>query len=450
MMKLRGIFLLALILFAAPAMAQVNPGTSPLSIPKGGTGGATAAAARTSLGLGSIATQNANAVAITGGTVTGLPTPSVAADAANKSYVDGVAAGISTLSASRLATTAVLPNTPTYANGTAGVGATLTAGANSTLTVDGTVANLNDLVLVKNQAAPAQNGIYTVTTAGGGVPWVLTRASYFNTAAQMKAGSYTFITAGATLTSNSFVLAAAVTTVGTDPLNFNLFTYFGGVAAINGNTGGFTLNSASGVTNNINDVVLQQATASQFGAVRVDNASIKATSGVISANGASVLLNTLTASGTPATLSDTTSLTGAYSTYEIILENLVPALSGATCEIQVHSAAAFQNTGYLANEMHFASASVGSVASTTYIPCSNAVANAVPGTSGSFRIYTPSLTTTPKNWTGIFSHAFTGGTVNVGGSSSGYWNANGAVDGFQVLFSSGNISSGIVKIYGKL
>lgn len=50
-MKFRGIFLLALLLGASPALAQVNPGSSPLSIAKGGTAGATASAARTSLGL---------------------------------------------------------------------------------------------------------------------------------------------------------------------------------------------------------------------------------------------------------------------------------------------------------------------------------------------------------------------------------------------------------------
>jgi hypothetical protein len=50
-MRLRVLLALWLALCAAPVMAQVNPGTSPLSIAKGGTGGATASAARTSLGL---------------------------------------------------------------------------------------------------------------------------------------------------------------------------------------------------------------------------------------------------------------------------------------------------------------------------------------------------------------------------------------------------------------
>ena len=43
-----------------------------LAVTDGGTGAATAADARTNLGLGTIATQNANAVAITGGSITGI------------------------------------------------------------------------------------------------------------------------------------------------------------------------------------------------------------------------------------------------------------------------------------------------------------------------------------------------------------------------------------------
>jgi len=55
---------------------QISLSTVPLTL--GGTGATTAAAARTNLGLGSIATQNANAVAITGGSVTGITDLAVA------------------------------------------------------------------------------------------------------------------------------------------------------------------------------------------------------------------------------------------------------------------------------------------------------------------------------------------------------------------------------------
>lgn len=52
--------------------------TTPVPIAQGGTGAGTASGARTNLGLGTMATQNANAVAITGGTVSGITDLAVA------------------------------------------------------------------------------------------------------------------------------------------------------------------------------------------------------------------------------------------------------------------------------------------------------------------------------------------------------------------------------------
>lgn len=52
--------------------------TEPVQVTEGGTGATTAAGARTNLGLGSIATQAANNVAITGGTVSGITDIAVA------------------------------------------------------------------------------------------------------------------------------------------------------------------------------------------------------------------------------------------------------------------------------------------------------------------------------------------------------------------------------------
>lgn len=49
-----------------------------LALTSGGTGATTASGARTNLGLGTIATQNANAVAITGGSITGITDLAVA------------------------------------------------------------------------------------------------------------------------------------------------------------------------------------------------------------------------------------------------------------------------------------------------------------------------------------------------------------------------------------
>ena len=77
------------------------------------------------------------------------------------------------------ATTGVLAGSPTYSNGAAGVGATLTKGSNGAFpTIDGHTAALNNTYLVKNQADQKQNGVYLLTTLGtAGTPWVLTRTT---------------------------------------------------------------------------------------------------------------------------------------------------------------------------------------------------------------------------------------------------------------------------------
>ncbi len=75
----------------------------------------------------------------------------------------------------RTATTVNL--TSTYANGTSGVGATLTATSNGAIgSIGGIAVALNDRILVKDQTTKLQNGIYYVTALGDGSnPWVLTR-----------------------------------------------------------------------------------------------------------------------------------------------------------------------------------------------------------------------------------------------------------------------------------
>ena len=52
-----------------------------------------ASVARSNLGLGTMATQAANTVAITGGSITGMSTPTATADVATKGYVDEMGAG---------------------------------------------------------------------------------------------------------------------------------------------------------------------------------------------------------------------------------------------------------------------------------------------------------------------------------------------------------------------
>ncbi len=164
-----------------------------------------------------------------------VPTPTTATQVANKGYVDGVAQGLNVKSPSATcATTAALP-TNTYANGTLGVGATLTATAVGVLTVDGHAVVLNEIVLVQNEAAPANNGLYLCTTAGtGGVAYVLTRTTNMDQAAEIP-GAFSFVETGTTNAGAGFTVAGAGSYVmGTTAI---VWTQFSGAGEITAGTG---------------------------------------------------------------------------------------------------------------------------------------------------------------------------------------------------------------------
>ena len=112
---------------------------------------ASASTSRTNLGLGTIATQAANSVSISGGSITGLGTPSASSDAATKVYVDGLVTGLKTRIICRVATTA---NITTATD--------LQAGD----TIDGVTLVAGDRVLVKDQSTQTQNGIYLAVASG--------------------------------------------------------------------------------------------------------------------------------------------------------------------------------------------------------------------------------------------------------------------------------------------
>jgi hypothetical protein len=213
-------------------------------------------------GLGTISTQAASNVAITGGSINNAPiggvtpstgaftslainsgtvasAPTTANDIVNKSYVDGISAGINFHQSCRLATVVALPAN-TYNNGTSGVGATLTANANGALSVDSTPVVVGNRVLVKNEANGAYNGVYTVTATGSaGAPYVLTRATDYDTAGtginQINSGDFFLVTAGSVNANTSWVQQTLLPiTVGTTGI---VFTQFGAPSLYSAGTG---------------------------------------------------------------------------------------------------------------------------------------------------------------------------------------------------------------------
>ena len=168
---------------------------------------------------------------------TTVPYPTTSGQAANKQYVDNVAAGIIIKNQVSLGTTGSNLNS-VYANGSSdssgglGIGATLTAAVNGALTLDGILATINSRVLIKDQTDQKQNGVYVVTAAGAGdAKWVLTRATDFNgdgTSGVIKPGAYVFVTGGTYYANASYVISTSGTStnpsgaikLGTDVVTF--------------------------------------------------------------------------------------------------------------------------------------------------------------------------------------------------------------------------------------
>jgi len=191
--------------------------------------------ARTSLGLGTGDSPSFTSLALSGQAaalamnsqkITGLATPTADGDAATKSYVDGVAQGLSAKDAVRVATTA---------NGTLA-----SAFANSQ-TVDGITLATGDRILIKNQTSGAENGIYTVNASGAP-----TRAVDFDANAEVAKGAYVFVEEGTTNADGGFVLTTdGAITLGTTALAFTQFSGAGDITAGSALTkSGNTLNVA--------------------------------------------------------------------------------------------------------------------------------------------------------------------------------------------------------------
>lgn len=127
------------------------------------------------------------------------------------------------------ATAGALPAN-TYAGGA------LTEVGTGTLTVDGNNPAVGNRILVKNEVAQTNNGIYSVTATGSGIAaYVLTRVSDYNSSANVIPGEATYVIGGATLDDDWWALTtASPITVGGGGSGSNL-TYVetsGGAASV--------------------------------------------------------------------------------------------------------------------------------------------------------------------------------------------------------------------------
>jgi len=148
--------------------------------------------------------------------ITNLATPTASTDAANKAYVDAAVEGLHVHESVKAATTANITLATDVENGD---------------TLDGVTLATGDRILVKNQTTKAENGIYVV--AASGAP---TRATDFDTAAEVDSGDFVFVDQGTTYANTGWVQINTPATIGTDAIEFVQFSGAGTFTAGTGLT----------------------------------------------------------------------------------------------------------------------------------------------------------------------------------------------------------------------
>lgn len=144
---------------------------------------------------------------------------------ATKEYVDAVKTGLDVKASVRVATTANIDESSAPA------------------AIDGVTLTSGDRVLLKDQSAGAENGIYVFNGSGS----AMTRATDADADAEVTAGMFTFVEEGTTNADSGFVLSTnGSITVGTTAIAFTQFSGAGSITAGDGL-------SKSGNTLNVND-----------------------------------------------------------------------------------------------------------------------------------------------------------------------------------------------------
>jgi hypothetical protein len=321
----------------ASTATTANSTTAAVTFNNSGTGAASGTTFNGSTAQ-TISHNTLGAVALAGSTMTGFLTlsadPTQALHATTKQYVDATSTGLDIKASVRAASTAAF--TVTYSNGASGVGATLTnAGAQTAFVTDGITLNVNDRVLIKNQASQFQNGFYIVSNAGSGATnWILTRSTDADTPTKLTPGAFTFIEEGTTQADTGWVMSSTgTTTIGTTNLPFTQFSTAGTITAGNGIVQvGNVFNFAQSSSYTVGDLYYASSATglTRLAAVATGNALISGGTTTAPAYGKIVIDTTAGVSHVTGTLQVGSGGTGVTTLTGIAYGNGTAAFSAAT------------------------------------------------------------------------------------------------------------------------
>jgi hypothetical protein len=224
--------------------------------------------ARTNLGLGTIATQNANNVAVTGGTITGLGDPSSTSEAATKNYVDNLVAGLRTRAVARVAST---------------TNVAISSGLENGDTLDGVTLVTGNRVLLKDQSTASQNGLYTVVASGAA-----SRDTEYDTISEL-AGQLILVSEGSTHADDLFLCTTDTSaTLGSSSISYTqVFPSSGGtvtsVGLADAGSSEFTVTNSPVTSSGTINIAVNSIAATKIGTGTVDNTEFGYLNGVTSA-----------------------------------------------------------------------------------------------------------------------------------------------------------------------
>jgi hypothetical protein len=170
-----------------------------------------------------------------------------------------------------------------------------------------------------------------------------------------------------------------------------------------------------------------------------------------------VLIDSKTASSS-ATLDFTSDITSTYDIYQLEIVDLVPATNGVDINlvVSVNNGSTYDTTSghyqWASWRWIFNAAASAGSASDTKITLGSGTAElqnnaALAGLGGTYKIFNPLNGSASTRIVG--SAGFINATPeDVGVSQAGNYNQAAAVNAFRILASSGNLASGVVRLYG--
>jgi hypothetical protein len=209
-----------------------------------------------------------------GSTLAPLRVPTIPVDvndAVSKSYADSISAGLDAKNAVRFASTTALTLATNFENGKV---------------IDGGVLVTGDRILIKDQAAGLENGIYTVNAFG-----TPTRATDADTTGEITGGTFVFVEEGTTQADTGWVVTTnGAILIGTTAITWGQFNAVGGsitagtgltkaVTAMNLNVGAATIG-----VNGTDDVIVNSSAMVNQTLLSTGTVGVEATWGALPLN----------------------------------------------------------------------------------------------------------------------------------------------------------------------